>query len=113
MRECVSLRFQEGLRRTKCLRCTGDATCEQNPCCYRHGHTLAVRIGPLTVETFTPSDARPWRPLLAPYPAGFLWYVCSFLPKRPRPHLTVYRCGTTDDLRNATSTAEGFRGCGP
>ena len=31
---------------------------------------------------------------LDPYPAVSLWCVCSFLPRGPRPHLTVHRFGT-------------------
>src|SRR5712692_7579625 len=31
---------------------------------------------------------------LDPFPSVSLWCVCSFLPKGPRPHLTVHRFGT-------------------
>ena len=48
---------------------------------------------------------------LDPYPAASLWCTYSFLPKGLRPHLTVHRFGTPNDLRNATSTKERFRGC--
>ena len=48
---------------------------------------------------------------LDPYPAASLWCPRSFLPKELRPHLTVHRFGTLNDLRYATSTKEGFRGC--
>ena len=47
---------------------------------------------------------------LDPYPAVSFWCTCSLVPKGLRPHLTAYRFGTPNDLRNATSTKNDISG---
>jgi len=55
------------------------------------GRLSSVPAGRWPVPAFSPQSLSR---CLDPYPAVSLGCVCSFLPRGPRPHLTVHRCGT-------------------